>query len=158
MPHDTRDAVVDYLTDWAEKTELPMAKLLKWAEISKPRFYEWRQRHGNANEHNGKVPRDHWLEPAERNAILDFHAKNSLNGYRRLTFMMLDQDIAAASPATVYRVLKGRWAPESVELEALEKGHRFRSAARSPRALAHRHHVYQHRRNFLLPVHGARRV
>jgi hypothetical protein len=104
VPHDTRDAVVDYLTDWAEKTELPMAKLPKWADVPKPKFYEWRQRYGKANEHNGKVPRDHWLDPAERKAILDFHDKNPLIGYRRLTFMMLDQDIVAASPATVYRV------------------------------------------------------
>jgi transposase InsO family protein len=35
---------------------------------------------------------------------LDFHAKNPLEGYRRLKFMMLDQNVAV-SPATVYRVL-----------------------------------------------------
>jgi len=29
-----------------------------------------------------------------------------LEGYRRLTFMMLDQDIVAVSPSSVYRVLK----------------------------------------------------
>lgn len=106
MPHDTRDAVVDYLTDWAEKTEIQMSQLLKWAEVPKTKFYDWRKRYGKANEHNGKVPRDHWLEPAERKAIVDFYDKNPLNGYRRLTFMMLDQDVAAAAPATVYRVLK----------------------------------------------------
>ena len=27
-------------------------------------------------------------------------------GYRRLSFMMLDEDIAAVSPSTVYRILK----------------------------------------------------
>jgi hypothetical protein len=52
------------------------------------------------------VPRDHWLDPEEKKAILDFHDQLPLEGYRRLTFMMLDRDIAAASPATVYRVLK----------------------------------------------------
>jgi transposase InsO family protein len=30
-----------------------------------------------------------------------------LEGYRRLTFMMLDADLVACSPASVYRVLKG---------------------------------------------------
>jgi transposase InsO family protein len=59
------------------------------------------------NEHNAWVPRDHWLEAEEKRAILDFHAQYPLEGYRRLTFMMLDRDIAAASPASVYRVLKG---------------------------------------------------
>jgi len=104
---DTRDAIVDYLTEWAEKTEIPMAKLLKWADVPKGKFHEWRKRYGKANEHNGKVPRDHWLEIAEREAIVEFYDKNPLNGYRRITFMMLDADVVAASPATVYRVLKG---------------------------------------------------
>jgi hypothetical protein len=31
--------------------------------------------------------------------------KNPLEGYRRLTFMMLDADIVAVSPASVWRVL-----------------------------------------------------
>jgi hypothetical protein len=52
-------------------------------------------------------------------AILDFHDPHPLECYRRLTFMMLDQDVVAVSPATVYRVLKAagrldrRWAAPS---------------------------------------------
>jgi putative transposase len=52
------------------------------------------------------VPRDHWLTPEEKTAILDFHRQYPLEGYRRLAFMMLDRDLVAASPASVYRVLK----------------------------------------------------
>ena len=52
------------------------------------------------------MPRDHWLEFWEKKAIIDFHARHPLEGYRRLTFMMLDDDVVACSPATVYRVLK----------------------------------------------------
>jgi len=58
------------------------------------------------NEHNGWVPRDFWLELWEKEAIIEFHLKNPLEGYRRLTFMMLDADVAAVSPASVWRVLK----------------------------------------------------
>jgi putative transposase len=53
------------------------------------------------------VPRDWWLEPWEKRAILDFHADHRLEGYRRLAFMMLDADIVAVSPSSVYRVLRG---------------------------------------------------
>ena len=56
-------------------------------------------------EHNGWVPRDFWLEDWEKQAIIAFHLKNPLEGYRRLTFMMLDADIVAVSPASVWRVL-----------------------------------------------------
>jgi transposase InsO family protein len=37
---------------------------------------------------------------------LEFHLENPLEGYRRLTFMMLDADVVAVSPASVWRVLK----------------------------------------------------
>jgi transposase InsO family protein len=37
--------------------------------------------------------------------IVGFHLKNPLEGYRRLTFMMLDADIVAVSPSSVWRVL-----------------------------------------------------
>ena len=58
------------------------------------------------NEHNATIPRDHWLHDWEKKAIVAFHAQFPLEGYRRLTFMMLDQDIVAVSPPSVFRVLK----------------------------------------------------
>jgi putative transposase len=47
------------------------------------------------NEHNGWVPRDFWLETWEKEAIISFHLKNRLEGYRRLTFMMLTHSPAS---------------------------------------------------------------
>ena len=52
------------------------------------------------------MPRDHWVEAWEQQAILDFEKRYPLEGYRRLTFMMLDRDVVAASPSSVYRVLR----------------------------------------------------
>ncbi|MEZ4466596.1 MAG: hypothetical protein R3F43_19650 [bacterium] len=51
-----------------------------------------------ANEHNHHVPRDHWLETWERQAILDSMTSHPLNGHRRPTYMMMDEDIVAVSP------------------------------------------------------------
>lgn len=106
VPHDTRDQVIDYVRAWADKTELPQGRLVNWLGIAKSKFHDWRQRYGKVNEHNAWVPRDHWLEPEERQAILDFHDQYPLEGYRRLAFMLLDRDVVAASPSSVYRVLK----------------------------------------------------
>lgn len=64
------------------------------------------ENYGKANEHNGWIPRDHWLEEWEKQAIIKFHYDHPLDGYRRLTFMMLDQNVVAVSPMSVYRVLK----------------------------------------------------
>lgn len=52
------------------------------------------------------MPRDFWLEDRERQAILNYHQLHPLEGYRRLAFMMLDEDVVAVSPSSVYRVLK----------------------------------------------------
>jgi putative transposase len=52
------------------------------------------------------VPRDHWLTDPEKEAIRLFARQHPLDGYRHLTFMMLDADVVACSPASVYRVLK----------------------------------------------------
>jgi transposase InsO family protein len=59
------------------------------------------------NEHNAWIPRDHWIEPWEKAAIVAFFARHPDEAYRRLAFMMLDDSVVAVSPATVYRVLKG---------------------------------------------------
>jgi putative transposase len=91
---------------WQEKTELPVGDFVRWLGVGGSKFYAWRQRYGRVNEHNGRIPRDFWLADAEKRAILDFHDRNPLEGYRRLTFMMLDADVAAVSPSSVYRVLR----------------------------------------------------
>ena len=69
-------------------------------------YYKWIRHYGKDYQHNGAIPRDHWLQAWEKRAIIDFYIDNPLNGYRRLTYMMLDADVVAVSPATVYRVLK----------------------------------------------------
>jgi transposase InsO family protein len=52
------------------------------------------------------VPRDWWLEPWEKTAIIEYHQGHPFEGYRRLAFMMLDGDVVAVSPSSVYRVLR----------------------------------------------------
>ncbi len=52
------------------------------------------------------MPRDHWLTDHEQERICTFAREHPLEGYRRLTFMMLDADVVACSPSSVYRVLK----------------------------------------------------
>jgi putative transposase len=76
-----------------------------WLGLATSKWHSWKDRYGKANEHNAWIPRDHWLEAQERQAILDFQELFPLEGYRRLTFMMIDADIAACSPSSVYRVL-----------------------------------------------------
>jgi transposase InsO family protein len=97
--------VVDFVRGLSAKTELSTTQLVSWIGIARGKYFDWRQRYGKANEHNGLVPRDHWIDEWERRAIVDYFDRHPLEGYRRLTFMMLDEDVVAVSPATTYRVL-----------------------------------------------------
>jgi len=80
---------------------------LPWIGIGTSKFHDWRLRFGKVNEHNAWVPRDHWLTDDEKDKICVFARAHPLEGYRRMTFMMLDANQVACSPASVYRVLKG---------------------------------------------------
>jgi putative transposase len=92
---------------WSDKTEIAVERFIAWLGVPRGKFFDWQKRYGKANEHNGLVPRDHWLLDEEKRKIIAFHDRFPLEGYRRLTFMMLDQDVVAASPSSVYRVLSG---------------------------------------------------
>ena len=88
VSHETRDEVIDFARRWSERTEIPAERFIRWLGIGSSTFYDWRGRYGNVNEHNAWVPRDHWLLPAEREAMLAFHRAHVDDGYRRLTYMM----------------------------------------------------------------------
>lgn len=107
VPPDTRDTLIDFINHWAGRAELPATQLVRWIGLSQSKYFNWRRRYGKANEHNAWIPRDHWLAAWEKEAIVKYAAAHPLDGYRRLTFMMLDADIVALSPASVYRVLCG---------------------------------------------------
>ena len=81
---------------------------MTWIGIGVSKYYDWVTRFGKVNEHNAWVPRDHWLTDDEKERICVFAREHRLEGYRQLTFMMLDADVVACSPASVYRVLRAR--------------------------------------------------
>jgi putative transposase len=105
VPHDVRDLVVDFVRRWSERTEIGVGRFIDWLGVRASKFYDRRERYDRVNEHNGWIPRDFWLAPWEKQAIIAFHHEHRLEGYRRLTFMMLDADVVAVSPSSVWRVL-----------------------------------------------------
>ena len=70
-------------------------QIVQWIGIAHSKFFDWKKRYGKVTEHNGAIPRDFWMEDWEKQAILNFHHANPLEGYRRLTFMLLDADVVA---------------------------------------------------------------
>lgn len=97
---------MDFVRDWSGRTEIAAQRIVGWVGVGASKCHDWQLRYGKVNEHNALVPRDHWLEEWEEQAIVKFHDEYPLEGYRRLAFMMLDRDLVAVSPSSVYRVLK----------------------------------------------------
>jgi putative transposase len=104
---------------------LPLRQLLDWLELFPSRFYEWQKRHRLPNRHNSSIPKSHWLLPWEKNVIIKYAKLHPDEGYRRLTFMMLDEHIVAASPSSVYRVLKVAGLLLPSDQKASKKGQGF---------------------------------
>ena len=89
----------------------------KWAS--------WKARYGRVNEHNAWIPRDFWLQDWEKAAIIAFYQDHPPEGYRRLTYMMLDANIVAVSASSVYRVLKQAGLLRSGVAKPSKKGRGF---------------------------------
>lgn len=98
--------MIDFVNHYVELTLIPSISLIKWIGIGRSKYYNWRKRYGKVNEHNRLIPRDFWLEAREKEEIIDFYIQYPTEGYRRLTYMMLDREIVAVSPSTTYRVLR----------------------------------------------------
>ena len=104
VPRATRDAIVRFVHYWTGRPGIAVVLLVGWLGITTSKFSRRIRRLGTPNQHNASVPRDFWLEDWEKATIVAFHDRYPLEGYQRLTYMMLDADVV--SPSSVYRVLK----------------------------------------------------
>lgn len=130
VPPDIRDQIVDFIRYWTLRAELPVNRLLAWIGLGRGKFAAWKARYGRVNEHNAWIPRDFWLEDWEKQAIIDFYQAHPQDGYRRITYRMLDADIVAVSPASVYRVLKNAGLLRTWARQPSKKGRGFHQPER----------------------------
>ena len=120
-----RDRIVDFVRQWSENTELTAGRLIDWVGIGRSKFHEWKRRYGQVNEHNALVPRDHWLEDWEKKSVIAYYLAHPEDGYRRVTYMMMDADIVATSASSVYRVLAQAGVIRRWERKSSRKGQGF---------------------------------
>jgi len=128
---DVRDELVDYVQYWSDRTRIKAETVVNWIGITRSKYYGWRSRYGCVNEHNGWIPRDFWLEDWEKQAIIAYYHDHPLEGYRRLTYMMMDDDIVAVSPSSVYRVLTKAGLLRRWNGKASKKGEGFQQPLKS---------------------------
>lgn len=125
---------MDFINVWRTRAGLPLKLFLDALGIGRERYRDWCRRYGKVNEHNRLIPRDHEILAAEREKIISFYEANSLEGYRRLTYMMIDADVVYVSPSTTYRVLLAAGLMRAKDTRPSKKGTGFKQPGS-----AHRH-------------------
>ena len=110
-------------------TGVGKSSLIRYLGIYRSKFTTWESRFGKPNQHNSQAPKDHQVSPKEYSAIVEYARQSeskstiySKNGYRRLTYMMIDANIAFVSPSTVYRILKNENLLNKWNTKASKKG------------------------------------
>jgi transposase InsO family protein len=108
------------------RTGWTLRRILKRLGLSKSRYHEWRRRaQAAALDDLVRPPKSPWaVRPDEVEAVIGYALAHPQDGYRRLAWMMVDEDVAYLSPASVYRVLKNA--------DLLYRWKRSRSAGQRP--------------------------
>ena len=103
-----RTLIISEVEKLSQRTGIKVSRLLPSAGISRSKWYEWKTRANQETKHNANVPKTGWLLPCEREAIKAYCEANKdiFRGYRYLTWSMVDENVAYASPATVYNIMK----------------------------------------------------
>ena len=101
-----RDQIVDFINYCKQRSGLRDNWFCRAFGLNQEKLIAWRKRYGLPNQHNGAMPKDSLLFAKEKQAIISFFSGNRGDGYWRCAYVMIDKDVAYASPSTVYRVLK----------------------------------------------------
>lgn len=86
-------------------------------------YYRWRRMEasGNLEDAYCKVPNLDTTLNWEKEATIKYALENPKEGYRRLSYMMIDDDVVCLTPSTVYRILSER-----------DLLHRYKRSEKSP--------------------------
>ena len=106
VPLALRNEILSYLGYWQKRAHVAIGRMLKWISLTPSKYYDWKRRSGIGNRHNAFIPKAHWLLQWEIRAIIAYRYQHLTEGYRRLTYQMLDENVVAVSPSSVYRALK----------------------------------------------------
>lgn len=90
-----------------EQSDQPLSWILSELGLTRSVYYDWleRQKEGTLAD-RVVVPRSPLVAlPEEVEATVGYAKAQPREGYRRLTWMMIDGDIAYLTPSTVYRIL-----------------------------------------------------
>lgn len=101
--------VVEDIERQRGRTGYGLYGVLKLYGIAKSTYYSWFDGDGALKPPEGKKVRCLTeITPEEIEAVVDYRKRHPEVGYRKLTWMMVDENVACLSEASVYTILSGR--------------------------------------------------
>lgn len=91
------------------RTGWTIRRILKRLGMPKSRYYGWKRRAAEQrleDRAGGARSSPHAILVEEKDAVIDYALVHPQEGYRRLTWMMIDADVAYMSASSVYRTLR----------------------------------------------------
>lgn len=90
-----------------ERSGWALCRVLKRLGLAKPRYYDWLKRSEEARlEDRSTAAAAHgMILEEEKQAVIGYALAHPRDGYRRLAWSMIDEDVAYVSPSSVYRIL-----------------------------------------------------
>lgn len=101
--------ILETLHHACECSDASVSTLLTHVGLSRATYYRWveRARDDRLTDRHGRTPRTTVPPtPDERAAVCDFARAHPLTGYKRLAWVMVDDDIAYLRPGQVYQALQ----------------------------------------------------
>jgi transposase InsO family protein len=116
-----------------ERTGWTMRRILHHLGLSKARYRDWTKRAAAERlvDQRPVAPRHDGILPEERAAVITYALAHPKDGYRRLTWQMIDADVAYLSESSVDRILN--------DAELLARWKRHRSSGTAPAKPARPH-------------------
>jgi len=101
-----RHEIVEDIGIQQGRTRYPLDRILGLYGILRSTYYSWFDKSGGLKPSPGKKLK-HFTEitPEEKEAVLVYRRKHPEVGYRKLTWMMVDEDVVFLSESTVYNIL-----------------------------------------------------
>ncbi len=90
------------------RTEWTVRRILSRMGLTKSRYYDWKRRGDEqllGDLFTGPRSSPYAVLAEEKEAVVAYALEHPREGYRRLTWMMIDEDVAYVSPTSTYRIL-----------------------------------------------------
>jgi putative transposase len=106
-PAELKAELLVLLTRTQERTGWTVRRILHHLGLSKARYRDWVQRAAvdALADRRSIAPSRDGILAEEKSAVLAYALANPKEGYRRLTWQMIDADVACLSESSVYRIL-----------------------------------------------------